>query len=144
MIYRSSCWNCGSEEHLIGDCPFVLFILIQPHNVDTIRENRSISLPKPGTGTGAGRYYKNPIVSEKGFENFRPGVVGPELQNALGIEPDEEPPYLKRMVILGYPPAYIKGELSDKINDLVIINNDEDEKKIETVDDSIGIIIYFR
>ncbi|KAK1298806.1 hypothetical protein QJS10_CPB14g00171 [Acorus calamus] len=56
------------------------------------------------------RYYE---TSAGKFDDLKPGVLGPETRQCLGIGEFDPPPWLQRMRILGYPPGYLETEAKD-------------------------------
>lgn len=41
-------------------------------------------------------------------EKFKPGVIGDQLLEAIGLHPKEIPIWVYRMRVLGYPPGWLK------------------------------------
>ncbi|KAF6083560.1 zinc finger CCHC-type containing 8 [Phyllostomus discolor] len=99
---KPHCFNCGSEEHQMKDCPM-------PRNAARISEKRKEYLDACGEASGQGsqqRYHADEV--EERFGRFKPGVISEELQDALGVTDKSLPPFIYRMRQLGYPPGWLK------------------------------------
>ncbi|XP_045699209.1 zinc finger CCHC domain-containing protein 8 [Phyllostomus hastatus] len=99
---KPHCFNCGSEEHQMKDCPM-------PRNAARISEKRKEYLDACGEASGQGsqqRYHTDEV--EERFGRFKPGVISEELQDALGVTDKSLPPFIYRMRQLGYPPGWLK------------------------------------
>ncbi|KAM5311406.1 zinc finger CCHC domain-containing protein 8 isoform 2-T2 [Glossophaga mutica] len=99
---KPHCFNCGSEEHQMKDCPM-------PRNAARISEKRKEYLDACGEASGQGaqqRYHSDEV--EERFGRFKPGVISEELQDALGVTDKSLPPFIYRMRQLGYPPGWLK------------------------------------
>ncbi|XP_045056654.2 zinc finger CCHC domain-containing protein 8 isoform X2 [Desmodus rotundus] len=99
---KPHCFNCGSEEHQMKDCPM-------PRNATRISEKRKEYLDACGEASSQGfqqRYHADEV--EERFGRFRPGVISEELQDALGVTDKSLPPFIYRMRQLGYPPGWLK------------------------------------
>ncbi|KAM4810606.1 zinc finger CCHC domain-containing protein 8 [Rhinophrynus dorsalis] len=99
---KPCCFNCGSEEHQMKDCP-------KP------RDNAHISMKRKefmdmcgeaGNQNYQQRYHAEEV--EERFGKFKPGIISEELQDALGISEKSLPPFIYRMRELGYPPGWLK------------------------------------
>ncbi|XP_014443591.1 zinc finger CCHC domain-containing protein 8 [Tupaia chinensis] len=99
---KPHCFNCGSEEHHIKECPM-------PRNAARISEKRKEYMDACGeanTPSFQQRYHAEEI--EERFGRFKPGVISEELQDALGVTDKSLPPFIYRMRQLGYPPGWLK------------------------------------
>uniref|UniRef100_A0A669PTJ8 Zinc finger CCHC domain-containing protein 8 n=1 Tax=Phasianus colchicus TaxID=9054 RepID=A0A669PTJ8_PHACC len=99
---KSHCFNCGSEEHQIKDCP-------KPRNAARISEKRKEFMEACGEASNQNfqqRYHAEEV--EERFGKFKPGVISGELQDALGVTAKSLPPFIYRMRQLGYPPGWLK------------------------------------
>ncbi|XP_046784092.1 zinc finger CCHC domain-containing protein 8 isoform X1 [Gallus gallus] len=99
---KSHCFNCGSEEHQIKDCP-------KPRNAARISEKRKEFMEAYGEASNQNfqqRYHAEEV--EERFGKFKPGVISGELQDALGVTAKSLPPFIYRMRQLGYPPGWLK------------------------------------
>ncbi|XP_064337330.1 zinc finger CCHC domain-containing protein 8 isoform X1 [Camelus dromedarius] len=99
---KPHCFNCGSEEHQMKDCPM-------PRNAARISEKRKEYLDACGETNNQNfqqRYHAEEV--EERFGRFKPGVISEELQDALGVTDKSLPPFIYRMRQLGYPPGWLK------------------------------------
>uniref|UniRef100_A0A8C6Z172 Zinc finger CCHC domain-containing protein 8 n=1 Tax=Nothoprocta perdicaria TaxID=30464 RepID=A0A8C6Z172_NOTPE len=99
---KPHCFNCGSEEHQMKDCP-------KPRNAARISEKRKEYLEACGETSNQNyqqRYHAEEV--EERFGKFKPGVISGELQDALGVTDKSLPPFIYRMRQLGYPPGWLK------------------------------------
>nr|XP_019589497.1 PREDICTED: zinc finger CCHC domain-containing protein 8 isoform X2 [Rhinolophus sinicus] len=99
---KPHCFNCGSEEHQMKDCPM-------PRNAARISEKRKEFMDACGETNNQNfqqRYHAEEV--EERFGRFKPGVISEELQDALGVTDKSLPPFIYRMRQLGYPPGWLK------------------------------------
>ncbi|XP_047417316.1 zinc finger CCHC domain-containing protein 8 isoform X1 [Sciurus carolinensis] len=99
---KPHCFNCGSEEHQMKDCPM-------PRNAARINEKRKEYMDACGEANNQSfqqRYHAEEV--EERFGRFKPGVISEELQDALGVTDKSLPPFIYRMRQLGYPPGWLK------------------------------------
>ncbi|NXU72340.1 ZCHC8 protein, partial [Oreotrochilus melanogaster] len=99
---KPHCFNCGSEDHQMKDCP-------KPRNAARISEKRKEFLEACGEASNQNfqqRYHAEEV--EERFGKFKPGVISGELQDALGVSDKSLPPFIYRMRQLGYPPGWLK------------------------------------
>ncbi|NXU54583.1 ZCHC8 protein, partial [Turnix velox] len=99
---KPHCFNCGSEDHQMKDCP-------EPRNAARINEKRKEFLEACGEASNQNfqqRYHAEEV--EERFGKFKPGVISGELQDALGVTDKNLPPFIYRMRQLGYPPGWLK------------------------------------
>ncbi|KAI8334863.1 hypothetical protein BD560DRAFT_440605 [Blakeslea trispora] len=93
----AECFNCGSTEHKISQCP----------------------LPRNASRIGRKKREHHEAHARNFFEalpshSFEPGKLSDTLKYALGIlENESEPPYYTNMRYFGYPPGYLKKEDDD-------------------------------
>jgi len=106
---QRTCWNCGSTEHQLTNCP-------EPRNRAVIETNRreflSTSQSTPNSDT---RYYVDELetsIDKKLLKDFKPGVLSQNLRDALGMGPNEVPPFYAAMRFHGPPPAYMASGLT--------------------------------
>lgn len=52
------------------------------------------------------RYFAPSGADTAEFSDLKPGVLSEELQTAMGLRPEDPPPWLFRMRQMGYPPGY--------------------------------------
>ncbi|NWX00727.1 ZCHC8 protein, partial [Caloenas nicobarica] len=99
---KPHCFNCGSEDHQMKDCP-------KPRNAARISEKRKEFMEACGEASSQNfqqRYHAEEV--EERFGKFKPGVISGELQDALGVTNKSLPPFIYRMRQLGYPPGWLK------------------------------------
>ncbi|NXP25493.1 ZCHC8 protein, partial [Scytalopus superciliaris] len=99
---KPHCFNCGSEDHQMKDCP-------KPRNAARISEKRKEFLEACGDTSNQNfqqRYHVEEV--EERFGKFKPGVISGVLQDALGVSDRSLPPFIYRMRQLGYPPGWLK------------------------------------
>uniref|UniRef100_H0VQW8 Zinc finger CCHC domain-containing protein 8 n=1 Tax=Cavia porcellus TaxID=10141 RepID=H0VQW8_CAVPO len=99
---KPHCFNCGSEEHQMKDCPM-------PRNAARISEKRKEYMDACSEANNQNfqqRYHAEEV--EERFGKFKPGVISEELQDALGVTDKSLPPFIYRMRQLGYPPGWLK------------------------------------
>ncbi|NXK32662.1 ZCHC8 protein, partial [Piprites chloris] len=99
---KPHCFNCGSEDHQMKDCP-------KPRNAARISEKRKEFLEACGDTSNQNfqqRYHVEEV--EERFGKFKPGVISGVLQDALGVTDKSLPPFIYRMRQLGYPPGWLK------------------------------------
>ncbi|XP_051641844.1 zinc finger CCHC domain-containing protein 8 isoform X4 [Manacus candei] len=99
---KPHCFNCGSEDHQMKDCP-------EPRNAARISEKRKEFLEACGDTSNQNfqqRYHEEEV--EERFGKFKPGVISVVLQDALGVTDRSLPPFIYRMRQLGYPPGWLK------------------------------------
>ncbi|XP_078523698.1 zinc finger CCHC domain-containing protein 8 isoform X2 [Lissotriton helveticus] len=99
---KAHCFNCGSEDHQLRDCP-------QPRDGASISAKRKAFMDacgEAGNQNHQQRYHAEEV--EERFSRFKPGVISGELQEALGVSENHLPPFIYRMRQLGYPPGWLK------------------------------------
>ncbi|XP_075033967.1 zinc finger CCHC domain-containing protein 8 [Mixophyes fleayi] len=99
---KPCCFNCGSEEHQLRDCP-------KPRDLVHIgmkRKEFMDSCGEAGNHNYQQRYHAEEVAER--FGKFKPGVISEELQEALGITNNHLPQFIYRMRQLGYPPGWLK------------------------------------
>uniref|UniRef100_A0A8C9VPZ1 Zinc finger CCHC domain-containing protein 8 n=1 Tax=Scleropages formosus TaxID=113540 RepID=A0A8C9VPZ1_SCLFO len=94
---RPCCFNCGSEDHQLKDCP-------KPRDMARISEKRKEF--SQGNSQSNQRYHAEEV--EERFGKYKPGIVSAELLDALGVAESSLPPFIYRMRQLGYPPGWLK------------------------------------
>ncbi|KAG7480988.1 hypothetical protein MATL_G00062060 [Megalops atlanticus] len=94
---KPCCFNCGSEDHQLRDCP-------KPKDMARISEKRKEF--SGGNNQSNQRYHEEEV--EERFGKYKPGIVSEELLDALGVAANSLPPFVYRMRQLGYPPGWLK------------------------------------
>uniref|UniRef100_H2ZQM0 Zinc finger CCHC domain-containing protein 8 n=1 Tax=Ciona savignyi TaxID=51511 RepID=H2ZQM0_CIOSA len=105
---RSSrlCFNCGMKDHQVKDCP-------SPRNFKNISQRRMQfqgmkgNSPRNEGKSGNSRYHADQDSESNRFSEFKPGIVSPQLREALGIQHHELPTYIYQMRWHGYPPGHM-------------------------------------
>ncbi|XP_076363323.1 uncharacterized protein LOC143253395 isoform X2 [Tachypleus tridentatus] len=103
-----TCFNCMGN-HLLDKCH-------EKHDKRIIAKNRKAYMAS--SPMSKARYHQ-----EEKEKSFAPGVIGAELQRALDLRPNQLPPYIYRMRILGYPPGWLK-EAEIKSSGLMLYGSD--------------------
>ncbi|NXL90509.1 ZCHC8 protein, partial [Alectura lathami] len=122
---KSHCFNCGSEEHQMKDCP-------KPRNAARISEKRKEYMEACGEASNQNfqqRYHAEEV--EERFGKFKPGVISGELQDALGVTAKSLPPFIYRMRQLGYPPGWLKEAEMEHSGLALYDGKDDDETEDE-------------
>ncbi|XP_069475721.1 zinc finger CCHC domain-containing protein 8 isoform X2 [Ambystoma mexicanum] len=99
---KAHCFNCGGEDHQLKDCP-------KPRDGASISAKRKAFMDacgEAGNQNHQQRYHAEEV--EERFARFKPGMIGDELQEALGVSENHLPPFIYRMRQLGYPPGWLK------------------------------------
>ncbi|XP_051545190.1 zinc finger CCHC domain-containing protein 8-like [Myxocyprinus asiaticus] len=94
---RPCCFNCGSVDHQLRDCP-------EPKDMARINEKRREF--SQNNNQSNQRYHAEEV--EERFAKYKPGKVSQELLDALGVTANTLPPFIYRMRELGYPPGWLK------------------------------------
>ncbi|KAK8809624.1 hypothetical protein WA158_000567 [Blastocystis sp. Blastoise] len=123
---KNGCFNCGGDHKLI-DCP-------EPRNDSVIRDN----MRKFREGSGEKRYYK-----DTSFSDVKVGVISEELQKALNILYI----YININIYIYYIYSYIYilnliQNISENVEPINIIENEEDEKKVKAKEKSSSTITF--
>ncbi|NXC42421.1 ZCHC8 protein, partial [Penelope pileata] len=122
---KAHCFNCGSEDHQMKDCP-------KPRNAARISEKRKEYMEACGEASNQNfqqRYHAEEV--EERFGKFKPGVISGELQDALGVTAKSLPPFIYRMRQLGYPPGWLKEAEMEHSGLALYDGKDDDETEEE-------------
>ncbi|XP_064612194.1 zinc finger CCHC domain-containing protein 8-like [Liolophura sinensis] len=99
---KATCFNCG-EAHMLSECP-------QPKDQSRIRQRRREFLEQnssPGSlSKGLSSHNRYHIEDDPRFADFKAGQVSEGLRQAMGLKPQQVPPYIYKMRLLGYPPGW--------------------------------------
>ncbi|XP_021518013.1 zinc finger CCHC domain-containing protein 8 isoform X1 [Meriones unguiculatus] len=123
---KPHCFNCGSEEHQMKECPM-------PRNAARISEKRKEYMDACGEVNSQSfqqRYHAEEV--EERFGRFKPGVISEELQDALGVTDRSLPPFIYRMRQLGYPPGWLKEAELENSGLALYDGNDDTDVETET------------
>eukprot|EP00250_Pteridium_aquilinum_P011320 c1998_g1_i1 orf=251-2491(+) len=115
----SRCFNCGSYSHSLKECP-------RPRDNAAINNARKLLAEKRGSANGsrsASRYYQSSPGGK--FDDLKPGFLGSETRQLLGIGELDPPPWLNRMRELGYPPGYLEDQEEEQ-SGITIFGTSED------------------
>lgn len=115
----SRCFNCGSYNHSLKECS-------KPRDNAAINNARNQHKSKRTPASGPRcpqRYYQNSPGGK--YEGIKPGMLGSETRQSLGIGELDPPPWLKRMREIGYPPGYLDSDGPDEPSGIVIYMDDE-------------------
>ncbi|KAJ4770382.1 Proline-rich spliceosome-associated (PSP) family protein / zinc knuckle (CCHC-type) family protein [Rhynchospora pubera] len=115
------CFNCGSYGHSMKECP-------KPRDmaaVNSARRQHSAKKNLSNANHGQNRYYQ---TKPGKFDDLKPGVLGPETRECLGIREFDPPPWLHRMREIGYPPGYLEIVEDKNKPSGITIFTDEEEK----------------
>lgn len=122
---RSSCWNCGGS-HNLSDCK-------EPKDFKRISQNRK-EFQAQSAALNNARYHEE--TGQK-FGHLQPGLPSEKLMTALGVGPDQLPPYIYKLRTLGYPPGWLRhAQISQSGMSLyhnkgeVVENNDHVEENM--------------
>ncbi|KAM8962330.1 zinc finger CCHC domain-containing protein 8 isoform 2-T2 [Pelodytes ibericus] len=99
---KPCCFNCGSEEHQMRDCPKAR----DPAHITMKRKEFMDACGESGNQNYQQRYHVEEVGER--FGKFKPGIISEELREALGISESCLPPFIYRMRQLGYPPGWLK------------------------------------
>ncbi|KAI5077859.1 hypothetical protein GOP47_0007683 [Adiantum capillus-veneris] len=123
MEQGSRCFNCGSYSHSLKECP-------RPRDAAAISNARKLLAEKRGSANGsrsASRYYQTSPGGK--FDDLKPGVLGSETRQLLGIGERDPPPWLNRMRELGYPPGYLEDQEEEHSGITIFGTNEDAEGK---------------
>ncbi|KAH6902296.1 hypothetical protein BKA70DRAFT_1196271 [Coprinopsis sp. MPI-PUGE-AT-0042] len=105
-ILKSRCFNCGSEDHPVKDCPF----RYDRELIDLSRQYYNFT--KESLGRASSSWARVHIAEGwrqtrlDWLEEFEPGVIkGELLKEALGDV--DEMPWLRNMAVWGYPKGWV-------------------------------------
>ncbi|XP_040380836.1 zinc finger CCHC domain-containing protein 8 homolog isoform X2 [Oryza brachyantha] len=121
----SRCFNCGSYSHALKECP-------KPRDnaaINNARKQHNLKRNISNVNRGQNRYY---VKTPGKFDDLRPGVLGPETRECLGIRENDPPPWLHRMRELGYPPGYLEVvDEEDKPSGITIFGDEDITEEYE-------------
>ncbi|CAN6455721.1 unnamed protein product [Victoria cruziana] len=123
--HDSRCFNCGSYNHSLKECP-------KPRDNVAVNNARKKHNSKRKTPLGPRlptRYYQNSPGGK--FEGIKPGVLGSETRQCLGIGEFDPPPWLNRMREIGYPPGYLGTEDEDEPSGIILYTDEKSEEACE-------------
>ncbi|KAL7245449.1 hypothetical protein ACSBR2_000726 [Camellia fascicularis] len=125
IIDASRCFNCGSYNHSLKDCP-------KPRDNVAVNNARNKLKSKRNPNVGSRnptRYYQD---SPRGkYDGLKPGVLDAETRQLLGLGELDPPPWLNRMRELGYPPGYLDHDNEDQPSGIKIFGDEETKEETE-------------
>ncbi|KAM4051485.1 zinc finger CCHC domain-containing protein 8 [Anomaloglossus baeobatrachus] len=127
---KPCCFNCGSEEHQMKDCP-------KPRDLAHIsmkRKEFNDACAESGNQNYQQRYHVEEVAER--FGKYKPGIISEELQEALGISDRHLPPFIYRMRQLGYPPGWLKD--AELENSGLCLYDGKDSSDGEIVEDGLS------
>ncbi|GMH03953.1 hypothetical protein Nepgr_005792 [Nepenthes gracilis] len=121
----SRCFNCGSYNHSLKECP-------KPRDNNAVnsawKQHKSKRNQTPGSHNST-RYYQSSPGGK--YEGLRPGALDAETRKLLGLGELAPPPWLNRMREIGYPPGYLDPEDEDQPSGIVIFADDDENEEQE-------------
>ncbi|KAL4326259.1 hypothetical protein GQ457_11G015140 [Hibiscus cannabinus] len=107
----SRCFNCGSYSHSLKHCPK----LRDSAAVNNARKQHQKFKRNQNAAS------RNAIRSQGGkYDDLKPGVLGAETRELLGLGEFDPPPWLNRMREIGYPLGYLAPEDDDEPSGITI------------------------
>ncbi|XP_068637811.1 uncharacterized protein [Aristolochia californica] len=125
VIEASRCFNCGSYNHSLKECP-------KPRDnvaVNNARKQHNLKRNPTSGPRFPTRYYQNSPGGK--FDGLKPGILSAETRQCLGIGELDPPPWLNRMRDIGYPPGYLDSEVEDEPSGITIYGDDEPKNECE-------------
>ncbi|RZC58342.1 hypothetical protein C5167_005649 [Papaver somniferum] len=113
-VEASRCFNCSSYNHALKDCP-------KPRDHTAVNNARKEHNSKKNQTSGPHkntRYYESSSGGK--YDGLRPGFLGTETRQLLGIGELDPPPWLHRMREIGYPPGYMDLDDEDQASGIKI------------------------
>ncbi|GMI84502.1 hypothetical protein like AT5G38600 [Hibiscus trionum] len=116
----SRCFNCGSYSHSLKQCP-------KPRDSVAVnnarKQHQKFKRNQNAASRNAIRYYQS---SQGGkYDDLKPGILGAETRELLGLGEFDPPPWLNRMREIGYPPGYLAPEDEDEPSGIKIYADEE-------------------
>ncbi|KAL6139975.1 hypothetical protein ACLB2K_058276 [Fragaria x ananassa] len=115
----SRCFNCGSYNHALRECP-------KPRDhvaVNKARKQLKIKKNQTPNSRNSTRYYQNSPAGK--YDGLRPGALEAETRKLLGLGELDPPPWLNRMREIGYPPGYLDVDDEDQPSGIIIYGVEE-------------------
>ncbi|KAF5183745.1 Zinc finger cchc domain-containing protein [Thalictrum thalictroides] len=110
----SRCFNCGSYSHALRDCH-------RPRDnaaVDSARKQHNSKRNQTAGPRNPLRYYQDSPGGK--YDGIKPGVLGSETRQLLGLGELDPPPWLHRMREIGYPVGYLDPDYEDQPSGITI------------------------
>ena len=127
---RQECFNCLATTHSMRDCPI-------RQNEERIAIHRDIFNSQSTQSSEQMNLFSNRYTNDldsKTNRGFMPGKISEELKQALGIKPNQIPPFFYIMRELGYPIGWLLEAQVSKTK-LAVLNGDgfDQVKKEESI-----------
>ncbi|KAI0748677.1 hypothetical protein C8Q80DRAFT_752880 [Daedaleopsis nitida] len=127
------CFNCGSTEHAVSDCP-------EPFDRALVALSRQLFQFYHGESSGP--FHRLYEVEEwrakrlKWIGAFAPGEIrGPVLRDALGLEDGdvgEDAPWLRNIACWGYPPGWVGAyDPRERVRERIARAGEDDAEEVE-------------
>eukprot|EP00256_Glycine_max_P042692 XP_006593393.1 uncharacterized protein LOC100527170 isoform X2 [Glycine max] len=113
------CFNCGSYNHSLRECP-------RPRDntaVNNARNKHKSRRNQNSSSRNPTRYYQNSPAGK--YDGLRPGALDDATRQLLGLGELDPPPWLNRMRELGYPPGYLDVDDEDQPSGITIYTDRE-------------------
>ncbi|KAF8399188.1 hypothetical protein HHK36_015053 [Tetracentron sinense] len=124
-IETSRCFNCGSYNHSMKECP-------KPRDNVAVNNARKQHMSKRNQTAGSRnstRYYQSSPGGK--YDGLRPGALCAETRQLLGLGELDPPPWLNRMREIGYPPGYLVPNDDDQPSGIIIYADEEIKEEQE-------------
>ncbi|KAK6638353.1 hypothetical protein RUM44_008782 [Polyplax serrata] len=122
---KTTCFNC-LENHNLKDCD-------KEKDFRVISRNRQI-FQNEMKMSKVSRYH---LDEAQRFSAIQPGSISKKLRNALSLRSDQQPSFIYRMRVLGYPPAWLEeakvshsGVAMYDTTGVPVLEDDEEEGEI--------------
>ncbi|KAG4911853.1 hypothetical protein JHK85_053142 [Glycine max] len=113
------CFNCGSYNHSLRECPRPRDNIAVNNARDKLKSRRN----QNSSSRHPTRYYQNSPAGK--YDGLRPGSLDDATRKLLGLRELDPPPWLNRMRELGYPPGYLDVDNEDQPSGITIFTDSE-------------------
>lgn len=111
------CFNCGGK-HFLNECTKEI-------NTARVSQKRKEMARERDAAPKKLRYFEHEMLSQR----FQPGKYSEELRKALDLCPEDLPPFIYRMRVLGYPPGWLTYAEVEKSGITIYGLDDNDKSK---------------
>lgn len=121
----SRCFNCGSYNHSLKECP-------KPRDnvaVNNARKQHKSKRNQNASSRNPTRYYQDTPGGK--YDGLRPGALNSETRQLLGLGELDPPPWLNRMREIGYPPGYLDPDDGNQPSGITIYADGEIKEEQE-------------
>uniref|UniRef100_A0A5B6ZBF1 CCHC-type domain-containing protein n=1 Tax=Davidia involucrata TaxID=16924 RepID=A0A5B6ZBF1_DAVIN len=126
IVDASRCFNCGSYNHSLKECPKPRDNVAVNNARKQHKSRRNQNASSRSSSRNPTRYYQNSPGGK--YDGLRPGVLGAETRQLLGLGELDPPPWLKRMREIGYPLGYLDPEDEDQPSGITIFADGESKE----------------